>query len=182
MRPGTALLLAILAIFSAFGDSLAQERKTDPTIILIVRHAEKDTNRYDPPLSPAGWERSHLLADMLVNASIRSIFVTQFRRTEQTVDSLARRIGVTPETVLVDPDNKPDYVKRLCRIIETRHEGETVLVSSHSDVIPSILKELGIGETVTIAESDYDNLFVVVRNKGGTARLMKLRYPATRSP
>jgi hypothetical protein len=45
-----------------------------------------------------------------------------------------------------------------------------VLVVAHSNTAPAIVKALG-GATVAVAETEYDNLFVVVPATGATSRL-----------
>jgi hypothetical protein len=51
-----------------------------------------------------------------------------------------------------------------------------VLVIGHSNTIPELLKRLGVKETIAIADSEYDNLFIVVRGATGEPTLIRLRY------
>ena len=46
-----------------------------------------------------------------------------------------------------------------------------VLVVGHSNTVPDVIKALGVAEPVTIAESEFDNLFIVSRGE-----LVRLRY------
>jgi hypothetical protein len=51
-----------------------------------------------------------------------------------------------------------------------------VLVVGHSNTVPDILKRLGIKETITIADTEYDNLFIVVRPAAGDPTLIRMRF------
>jgi hypothetical protein len=49
-----------------------------------------------------------------------------------------------------------------------------VLVVGHSNTLPQIINALGVRTRVVIAESDYDNLFIVL--PGPKAELIHLHY------
>ena len=51
-----------------------------------------------------------------------------------------------------------------------------VLIVGHSNTVPDLLKRLGIKDAITIADDEYDNLFVVVRRDVGEPTLIRLRY------
>ena len=127
----------------------------EPTVFL-VRHAEKaeatggDTK--DPELSPAGRARAEALALTLKDAGITSIYVTELKRTQQTAAPLARAANVEP-TILPAHDT----AALLARLRQTR---DNMLVIGHSNTLPEIIKALGVSEPVTIADADYDSLFV----------------------
>jgi broad specificity phosphatase PhoE len=67
----------------------------------LVRHAHRldfiqpewfdtATYRYDPPLSPEGFDLAHLLAQQLSQVQVDRIYTSPFLRTIQTADPLAR--------------------------------------------------------------------------------------------
>ena len=58
------------------------------------------------------------------------------------------------------------------------HAGETVLVVGHSNTTPDVLKQLGIADPPAIADTQYDDLFIVTLAAGMPARLTALRYGA----
>ncbi len=80
--------------------------------LLLIRHGESEPahpdspfplvgGHADPALAPEGHEQAERLAQRLAHAAIDAIYVTPLRRTAQTAEPLARRLGLTP---LVEPD------------------------------------------------------------------------------
>src|SRR4051812_14602306 len=66
--------------------------------VFLTRHAERAGEMGDDPtLTPAGRDRAELLARMLADAGVRQIFVTEFKRTQETAAPLARKLQVTPK-------------------------------------------------------------------------------------
>jgi broad specificity phosphatase PhoE len=141
--------------------------------VFVVRHAERadqaeggTMSATDPDLSPAGRARAESLAAMLKDAGVRSIFVTQYKRTQQTAVPLAQRLGVAPVEV-----GSRDLDRLAGRV---RAAAGNVLVVGHSNSVPNLLKALGIAEPIEIADTEYDNLFVVTL--GEKPSMVRLRY------
>ncbi len=134
--------------------------------VFIVRHAEKADATKDTDLSEAGRARAELLARMLKDANITAIYATEFKRTQQTAAPLAHVLGMEV-TILpaAATSSLPPKVKAM---------SGNALVVSHSNAIPDLLKALGIQDSVSIAETEYDNLFVVVL--GDKPRLIRLHF------
>jgi len=69
-------------------------------VIFIVRHAEKaSSGGNDPDLSPQGQKRADAVAHILKDSQITSVFVTEFKRTQQTAAPTAKAVQVTPTVV-----------------------------------------------------------------------------------
>lgn len=142
-------------------------------VVFLVRHAERADEGMaaakapgaDPELSQAGRSRANALAAMLKDAKITSIFVTEYKRTRDTAQPLAQAIGLATVTI-----NAKD--SRLLQTV-TAATGN-VLVVGHSNTLPEVIKALGITEPISIAEEEYDNLFVVIR--GEKPSLLRLHY------
>ncbi len=125
------------------------------TTVYIVRHAEKVDETDSTNLSAAGRQRAIALADTLARRGIDSIFTTPYRRTRQTAEPLAQRLGLgitpypsTPASVIVS---------RVERI-----RNKTGLVVGHSNTILDVAKGLGTRPTLPKIESgDFDNLLTV---------------------
>lgn len=164
----TCLLLVVFAAMAASHDDRA-----DTTTVILVRHAEKAVVQGDdPPLSDIGRKRAAALRHALEKAGVTAIYATQYQRTQQTVEPLAKstRLSVTR----IDATRTESLVAEIRR----KHRGETVLIAGHSNTIPGIIKALGVAESSAIADSDYDDLFVVTVPKSGPARLLHLQYGA----
>jgi probable phosphoglycerate mutase len=77
------------------------------TEILLVRHGESQPAREgspfplvdgqgDPPLAETGEREAELVANRLAHEDLDGIYVTSLRRTHQTAEPLAKRLGITP--------------------------------------------------------------------------------------
>lgn len=172
-RPFIAAAVAAILLFGPAAAAADQ-------VIFLVRHAERAAATGqaappshammadDPPLSPAGEQRAAKLAAMLGGSGIKQIFTTEYRRTRQTAAPLAQRLKLTP--VMTAAKDPAPLVARL------RRTQGNVLVVGHSNTVPDLIRKLGVAETVTIGDNDYDDLFVVVRTATGRATLVRLKY------
>ncbi|MDQ6860679.1 MAG: histidine phosphatase family protein [Verrucomicrobiota bacterium] len=135
-------------------------------LIFIVRHAEKGAgDRKDPDLSHPGQRRAEWLAATLKDAGITAVFATEFKRTQQTAEPLAR---ATHLNVTVLPAN--DTAALVAKVKETQGNA---LVVGHSNTIPEILKAFGSTMPIAIDENDYTNLFVF--SPGSPPALARMR-------
>lgn len=165
--------LALLpAASAAHGPASAPAVET--TTVILVRHAEKTAPTTDPPLSEAGRARAEALAHALADAGVDAIYTTPYRRTQQTAEPLAERLGITPRVAGVDPS----YGEPLARRLREEHAGETVLAISHSNTVPELIAALGIESPPEIADPQYDHLFIVTLRGDAAPELLHLRYGA----
>jgi phosphohistidine phosphatase SixA len=138
-------------------------------LVLITRHAERADEparqEPDPLLSAAGEARAATLNAMLKDAGIAAIFVTQYRRTQDTAKPLAATLKLTPQPT-------PGSIDELLNLLKSRHANDIVFIVGHTSTIPGIVKALG-GATVTIADDDYTSLFVIAP---ATQTVTRLRY------
>lgn len=164
------LYLSVLILAAALG--LGYLSFYSPvTTVLLVRHAEKSAQPPDnPTISPAGQARSQELARVLDGANIRAIYATQFARTQQTVEPMAKRLGL-PVTQVDASD-----VAGLVNHILANHRGEAILVAGHSNTVPNIIEKLNAGQIPAINDTEYDKLFVVTVYRFGKAKVVQLRY------
>jgi phosphohistidine phosphatase SixA len=165
----------VLALWCVLG--LAGTAGAGDQVIFVVRHAERaDTAggqpppgmmANDPPLSAAGTERARRLAALLASAEVKHILTTEFIRTKETAAPLAEATQIKP---MVAPSNIAATVAQI------RSAAGNVLVVGHSNTVPELLKQLGVQQAVSIADSEFDNLFVVVRPATGAPTMVRLRY------
>jgi broad specificity phosphatase PhoE len=161
-----------------------------PTIVLVVRHAERsDTVNCDPATvkgspnrslitvsgqSPRGGELAHVGGE----DSIAAIYASEFCRTQQTVQPLATQLGLTVNIVdQYAADGPTPNVDNLISQVRANNKGQVVLIAGHSDTVPAIIERLS-GQTIaTIGEDEFDNLFVVtIPRWWGKPKVVRLKY------
>jgi phosphohistidine phosphatase SixA/ketosteroid isomerase-like protein len=176
--------LAFLAAACATAQTAAQTAArspatASPTTIVVVRHAEKSTDDpRDPSLSAIGQERANALGVALKDAGVTDIYVTQYKRTRQTAEPLARESGISITERPINAINSATYARDLAAEIQTRSGGKSVLVVGHSNTVPDIVKALSGITVPPIADDEYDHLFIVTVSGSGAPRLMRQRFGA----
>lgn len=156
------------------------------TTVFLVRHAEKATTPpEDPPLVEAGNARSQELSRILGRAGIKAIYTSQFLRTKQTAEPLAKHLGVASTAVQIkmSPSNPREISEQSIRdIVENiyRRAGDAALVVGHSNTVPLVIKMLGGDVVPTIDEKEFDDLFVVTVYARGKAKVTHLKYGSQR--
>jgi 2,3-bisphosphoglycerate-dependent phosphoglycerate mutase len=152
------------------------------TTVFLVRHAEKATTPpEDPPLTEAGNIRSQQLASVLEQSGIKAIYTSQFLRTKQTAEPIAKSLGITPALIPIkmNPSNPREISEQSFReIIEKIHEraGDAALVVGHSNTVPEVIKMLGADRAVSIDEKEFNDLFIVTVYAKGKAHVTRLKY------
>lgn len=140
----------------------------------LVRHAEKDTGK-NPALTMAGYLRAGDLYRELKNKKISKIYVSQYRRSQLTADSL--RLYKKTDTVHYKADTTgDDLFLKFIAVFKAVNFKNNVLIIAHSNTIPVILKRLGVTglDISEIPDDEYDNLFVVtVKNKKVSLKWLK---------
>ena len=158
------LFVCLLAFF------LATSATAQPPVIFLVRHAERAAISSHVPsdtgLSEAGRKRAEALARVLKDAQITAVYTTEYKRTRETAAPVAQSLGIQPEVI------PGDDLKGLTAKLKA--SSGNVLVVGHSNTLPQIISALGVSSRVTVAESDYDNLFLVVLER--PPRLIHLHY------
>lgn len=159
-----ALLLALLV-----ATPLAAQRT-----VFLVRHAERadtlpgmsPTMSADPDLSEAGRARAESLATALRDANITAIYATEFKRTQQTAGPLAKALGLT--VTIASSKSAAALIKQI------KSSKGNVLVVGHSNTVPDVIKGLGVTTAVTIADDEFNNLFLVTT--GAHPSMLRLHY------
>ncbi|WP_194776112.1 SixA phosphatase family protein [Pararhodonellum marinum] len=163
-------LLAILLMTTIAGAIFSCGTKQEPKTIYIVRHAEKQLEKEDPPLSVAGTVRSKKLAQILENRDIEHIFITNTLRTRLTATPLAEKTGIAMG--YYSAQDQDALVKEL------REIKGNVLVVGHSNSIHHLANYF-IGQEPKIPpieEIDYENIFIVELKEDGKSELIKRKY------
>ena len=171
-RAVSAFLLVVLVLalpLPAFAQA------TEPSLVVLVRHAEKAAEPADDPaLSDAGRARAEALAAALRDAGVTAIVTTQFKRTRDTAQPLAAARGLQPEVVAAA---KGEAHAQAVAAAVRKHAGGVVLVVGHSNTVPAIIAALGGPRLPDLCDSAYADLFVLVPG-AGEARLVRSLYGA----
>ena len=160
------LLCLILTAIAVTVPAVASAQR----LVFVVRHAERADagagamTSADPPLSAAGEARAAKLAAMLADAGVKAVYVTEFIRTQDTGKPLASKLGLRVQAVAAADTSG------LVAKMKAEHANDVVLVVAHSNTLPAIIKALG-GPAVTIADNEYDNIFVIVPSTGTMTRI-----------
>ena len=162
------LFLALAAVLTIAATASAQNT------IFVVRHAERadagsgssPMMASDPDLSDAGKARAESLAAALKDAGITAIYTTEYKRTKQTAEPLAKALGI--QATAVPARDMPALIEKL------KTGTGNALVIGHSNTVGEVIAALGVTEPVKLADNDYDNLFVVVR--GSKPTLVRLHF------
>jgi broad specificity phosphatase PhoE len=144
------------------------------TVVIAVRHAEVEAGAGpDPKLSLLGQERAARLARVLARlqgeSGVDAVFASEMLRTQQTAAPLAQSQSL-PTNVL-PAAGWADLPSRLLR----EQRGKVVLVVGHSNTLPPLIEALS-GESVSIADSEYDRLYIVFVPRLSRTRLLQLSY------
>jgi phosphohistidine phosphatase SixA len=148
------------------------------TTVFVMRHAEKvlvPEDDPDPPLSPAGEARALELAQHFGRApkgqGLDAIIVSEFRRTQATVQPLANRIGVP---VIVVPANDPAQAAKRAL---SENRGGRVLIVGHSNTVPDIVKELSGEDVGEMSDTEYGIVYVVAIPRFSRASVTRFDLP-----
>ena len=140
-------------------------------IVLLLRHATAGKSSSAPddhlrPLDERGWEQAEKLVDTLAPYDVQRILTSPFVRCRQTVESLARALGLPAEErpELAEGSTSEDVLRLVGSL-----DGATGVLCTHGDVVIELLGE----------ESKKGSTWVLeVAPDGGLARREYLPPPA----
>jgi broad specificity phosphatase PhoE len=168
-----------LALLFTSGFSLRLQAQGPPTVVVVVRHAEKAaTPANDPPLTDAGAARARALAALLADANVQSVISTPLLRARETARPTAEAHGLAIETVALAA-TVSEHAAAVASAVR-KHRGKTVLVVGHSNTVAAIIAALGGPRMPDLCDTQYSNVFTLVLD-GPSARLIRGSYGA-RSP
>jgi broad specificity phosphatase PhoE len=151
-------LLAALAVLSACTTTTA----SGPPPIYVMRHLNTPAGEPDPDLLPEGQRAAQALAGWFGRAAPRAIYVSDFRRTRQTVAPLAARLGLTP--IVYNPADTPGLIARV------RVGPQPALIVGHSNTVPDIIGSLGGTRPAPLVHADFGDIWRVAAD-GTTTRM-----------
>lgn len=165
----------LIFLMMAFGLAWFFESQATTTVI-FARYAERDAaDGENGGLAPAGIARAgelaRVLGDVDVVAGVDAIFATQYRYTQETAEPLARQLRLPVQVVDVND------VAGLLEKILTDYKGKVVLVVTHTEPLPVLIRELhGSKKVPPMAAEEHDDLYIVSIPWYGKVKTLRLKY------
>jgi hypothetical protein len=175
------LVLPLLSAGARPEDDAAGPAASQPTVIILVRHAERPADlskNPDPELTEEGRRRAEALKAALADAKVDAIYVTDLTRNRQTVEPLAKALNLTP--ILVNPARFARPIptgKELKAEFLEKHAGKTILFCGNHGapgILERVYREFGGAGT---PPSRYVDLYtIIVPPNGGEPRIIAAQY------
>jgi phosphohistidine phosphatase SixA len=174
--------LFFLLVCSLFANTVIAQ--TNPPLakhskIYIVRHAEK-LGGDDPLLTEEGNKRAGDLMRQLKNKKISRIYVSEFKRTQNTGDSMRLQLAI--DTVQINADTS--CTSLFAAITQHNDWNKSILIITHSNIIQKVIYKLGITNfsQENIPSNEFDNLyFVSMKKKKAVLKHLKYGKPSAAS-
>jgi broad specificity phosphatase PhoE len=129
-----------------------------------MRHLQAESGE-DPGLTEAGRRDAQLLANWFKKSDKpNGIFVTRYRRSQESAAPLAAKLGIRP--VVYDPSNNDALIEAV------KARDGNVLVVGHSNTVPEIVERLGGTRPASIQHHEHGDIWRVSQSGG---RMEKLR-------
>ena len=154
-------LILLSLILALTGCVTAEAAATPEPVYYVVRHLHTPEGQRDPDLTAEGQAAAQRLAAMLSSERPAAIYVSDYRRTRQTVAPLAARLGLTP--IVYDPADTPGLIARV------RQGPWPVLIVGHSNTVPDIVAQLGGTRPAPLSHPDFGDIWRVDA-RGSTVR------------
>jgi len=151
-------LLTAFAALVAFAAAPAAAQQN----VYVMRHLDTPPGQADPDLLPEGRRAAEALAGWFRDERPIAIYVTDYKRTRETVAPLAARLGLIP--IVYDPRDTPGLIARV------RAERGPVLIVGHSNTVPDIVAALGGARPDPIGHADFGDIWRVAPG-GATSRM-----------
>lgn len=165
-----AMIKKYILTFFSFLSCLFGSSESQGATLIIVRHAERsDGVGPNVLLTKDGENRAAKLAEILKDSGINHIITTEMKRTQQTAEPSAKRLGIQPIII------SAYQTKALVEQLKTFKTSDKVLVVGHNNTVPMMIRELG-GPDISIDDSEYSFMFIVNLQDKNQFNLLKLHY------
>lgn len=145
--------------------------QTEAATFYFVRHAEKvtsDPNDRDPALTQQGQQRAENLAWLLTHANIQAIYSTDYKRTRQTAEPLAKARGLTVQSY------DPKQIKSWLDSLKTTQDNAVIV--GHSNTTPQAVSYLTKTPVKSLTEKDYGDVYQVIID-GESVKMTQFKIP-----
>ena len=157
-----SLIAAALALLSGCATSAAES--SDRNGYYVMRHLHTPAGERDPELTAEGRRQAALLPAWLSQAPPRAIYVSPYKRTQQTAARVAESLGLAP--VVYDPTDTHALVAQV------RAGPLPALVVGHSNTVPDIVEQLGGTRPGALVHEDFGDVWVI--GADGQSRRLKV--------
>lgn len=166
------IVSSFLCATTALLASLPCDVAAQPSLVILVRHGEKQPVPVDDPsLSDAGVARARALDAALAHAVPGTIVVSTRKRTVETAAVVQQRTGVAPTVIALDAQ----HVKHVAAAV--MQATGVVLVVGHSNTIPAIVNALAGTTLPDLCDAQYATMFLVTPASGtAPAHVVKTMY------
>jgi broad specificity phosphatase PhoE len=127
------IILSAMLLFT-ITTVLTQESVEKTTTYFLIRHAEKvreNPSDKNPDLNERGFQRAENWKNVLKHVSIDVIYSTNYSRTLNTAEPIAKNFNLKP--IIYNP-SKINF-----DLFQTENEGKNVLIVGHSNTIPQFV-------------------------------------------
>jgi broad specificity phosphatase PhoE len=155
------LLGSLLLALAALGAGATTAGPQAP-VYFVMRHLDTPAGERDPDLLPEGQRQAALLADWFGRERPAAIYVSTYKRTQQTAAPLAARLGLVP--IVYDPADTPALITRV------RAGPHPALIVGHSNTVPDIIEQLGGTRPPPLQHEDFGDIWRIGPD-GTTTRL-----------
>ena len=172
LNPARIFLAAVILAGPA-STGVDMPKASPQTNVIILRHAERQSDDKDTPLSEAGQARANALVPLLEALKPDVVIVSELQRTRQTLAPFLEKTGMSP---LVRSNAK---CAELAAEILKNWRGETVLVAWHRGPNVDLAKALGAKEPFPEWGHDtYDRYWIItLKPDGGVTLEEKVQPP-----
>lgn len=147
----------LMLLAAAFPCNMTAQDSDGLFTIYLVRHAEKQTDSNDPPLTECGVERSASFSALFESVTLEAVYSTDYKRTQSTAFPTAMNQGLSIQSY--EPDALGEIAEELIR------NGQDALVVGHSNTT-AVLAGMLVGEELgSFDESIYNRVYQVVVSK-----------------
>jgi len=141
---------------------------SDNFTLYLVRHAEKQADTKNPPLTECGKERAKQLATLLSTTNIQAIYSTSYQRTMSTAVPLSNKLNIAIKNY--DPRQLEQFALHL------KQQKEHALIVGHSNTTPQLTQLLSSQQVAPLSENDY-RAFYQVNFREGKPQLTIFKQP-----
>lgn len=131
--------------------------------VYVTRHYDTPAGQKDPDLTALGAARAQALMRWFKGRKLAAIYVTGFKRTQQTAAPLAAERKLTP--IIYGPAPSPEFLAQL------QAADGPVLVIAHSNTVPDIVAGLGGTRPAEIVHEDFGGLWTVTNGLSSYLRI-----------